>query len=136
MRSRSVIRAFLGVTIAALVFVPLAAFQQHKAAPRTLMLTRNVVHTQHVIDRAITFPKLQAKAVTVNVNAAATTGSSAADPTLVGGTTIGWRSAGNQDQLIDNIVLNADGSITVTLAAAATAQNNFVVTVVGVVGNF
>lgn len=67
--------------------------------------------------------------VSVTVAATATTGSSAADPTLVGGTILGVYPTGNQDQLIDNVVLNANGSVTVTLAAAATADNTFTVVV-------
>jgi hypothetical protein len=73
--------------------------------------------------------KLGYKSVAVNVAATATSGSSAADPDLVGGEILGVYSAGNQDQLVDNVVLNADGSVTVTLAAAATAENNFKVVV-------
>lgn len=133
----------LSLTLAAgvmLVMMPIAAFTATtftaQTKPRTIAITRNAVHTGHLIDRAVTWSKLQAKAVVVNVNAAAATGSSAADPALVGGTIIGWRSAGNQDQLIDNMVLNGDGSITITLAAAATATNNFVVVTIGAVGNF
>lgn len=71
----------------------------------------------------------QVKTVSVNVAATATSGSSSADSGLVGGTILGIYSVGNQDQFVDNVVLNSDGSITVTLGAAATAQNNFKVTV-------
>jgi len=69
------------------------------------------------------------KAVTVTVSAGATSGSSAADSALTGGEVLGVYPAGNQDQFIDNVALNADGSITVTLAAAATADNTFKVVV-------
>ena len=77
----------------------------------------------------ITKSKLGIKVVSVTVAAAATTGSSAADPELVGGEILGYYPAGNQDQFVANIVLNADGSVTVTLAAAATADNTFNVVV-------
>jgi hypothetical protein len=73
--------------------------------------------------------KLAYKTVAVTVAATATSGSSAADPELVGGEIIGCYSTGNQDQLVDSVVLNADGSVTVTLAAAATADNTFNVVV-------
>jgi len=69
------------------------------------------------------------KTVAVSVAAAATSGSSSADADLVGGTILGYYPTGNQDQLVDNITLNADGSITITLAAAATAENTFNVVV-------
>lgn len=69
------------------------------------------------------------KTVTVNVSATNSTGSSAADPTLIEGIPIGIVPAGNQDQLVDNVEVESDGKVKVTLAAAATAQNNFNVTV-------
>ena len=72
---------------------------------------------------------LDYKVVSVTVVAGATSGSSAADSELVGGEILGFYPAGNQDQFVDNVVLNADGSITVTLAAAATADNIFNVVV-------
>lgn len=74
--------------------------------------------------------RLSYKSVAVTVNAAATEGSSAADADLVGGEIFGGPCpTGNQDQFVDNVVLNVDGSITVTLAAAATANNTFKVVV-------
>lgn len=63
--------------------------------------------------------------VAVTVNAASATGSSAADTSLKNGKIVGIYPTGNQDQFIDNVVLNADGSVTVTLAANATANNTF-----------
>ncbi|NOZ68008.1 MAG: DUF2190 family protein [Deferribacteres bacterium] len=63
--------------------------------------------------------------VSVTVAAGTTAGSSAADTALVGAEVIGIYPTGNQDQLVDNVAVNADGSITVTLAAAATADNTF-----------
>ena len=73
--------------------------------------------------------KLGYKSIAVTVTATATSGSSAADAALVGGEILGYYSTGNQDQLVDSVVLNADGSVTVTLAAAATADNTFNVVV-------
>lgn len=85
----------------------------------------NTIRTRHLFDGSVTAGKIALAAVTVNVNAAAATGSSAANPDLVGGVLISCDPAGNQDQHLDNAVLNGDGSITATLAANATAQNNF-----------
>ena len=72
---------------------------------------------------------LDYKVVSVTVVAGATSGSSAADSELVGGEILGFYPAGNQDQFVANVVLNPDGSVTVTLAAAATADNVFNVVV-------
>lgn len=69
------------------------------------------------------------KAVTVNVAVGQTSGASAADPDCVGGKVVGVVPAGNQDQFIDNVAIGEDGAVTVTLAAAATAENNFKVNV-------
>jgi len=87
------------------------------------------VGTADIANDAVTAGKLGEKAVDVDVAAGATSGSSAADPDLVGGEILGIYPDGNQDQLVDSVVLNADGSVTVTLAAAATAVNSFKVVV-------
>ena len=73
--------------------------------------------------------QLPFKSVAITVNAAATSGVSVADPDLVGGTIMGFTPAGNQDQRVDNITVSGTGVVTVTLAAAATANNTFRVTV-------
>ena len=80
---------------------------------------------EDIRDRAVTKSKIGFTSVAITVAAATTSGSSAADSTLVGGEIVGIYPTGNQDQFVDNVVLNADGSITVTLAAAATAANTF-----------
>lgn len=67
--------------------------------------------------------------VAVNVSATNSSGSSAANPALIGATVIGIVPAGNQDQFIGNVEVEADGKVKVTLAAAATAQNQFKVSV-------
>ncbi|MBI4822657.1 MAG: hypothetical protein HY805_00275 [Nitrospirae bacterium] len=77
---------------------------------------------------------LSYKAVAVTVAASATSGSSAADADLEGGEILGIYSTGNQDQLIDSVVRNADGSVTVTLAVAAVANNTFKVVVLRATG--
>lgn len=69
------------------------------------------------------------KAVAVTVLSTATTGSSAADPVLVNGIIFGYYPSTNQDQFVKSIAVNADGSVTVTLLAAATANNVFKVLV-------
>ena len=69
------------------------------------------------------------KSIAVTVTTGQASGSSAADPDLVDGDILGIYSTGNQDQYVDNVVLNGDGSVTVTLAAAATADNAFKVVV-------
>lgn len=70
------------------------------------------------------------RGISVTVAAAATSGSSAADTTQIKARILGILPTGNQDQLVDNVVVNGDGSITVTLAAAATADNTFSVTTI------
>ena len=99
------------------------------APAQAFNLRSNQIRTRHLMDGSVTAGKLGIKAVTINVSASATTGSSAADPTLAGGFLLGCSSAGNIDQVIDNVVLNGDGSVTVTLGVAATAQNNLRCTV-------
>jgi len=72
---------------------------------------------------------LQYKLVAVTVSAAASSGQSAADPDLVGGTIMGIVPTGNQDQFVDDVTLAVDGKVAVVLAVAATADNTFNVTV-------
>lgn len=96
-----------------------------KLEAQSVQLRANIIRTRHLFAGSVTSGKLAMSAVTVNVAGAATTGSSAAAPTLAGGTLLSCDPSGNQDQHMDNAVLNADGSITITLGAAATAQNNF-----------
>jgi len=74
-----------------------------------------------------TYPLI--KPVNITVSSGQTSGASEADTELVGGTIIGIVPTGNQDQLVDNIALGTDGSVTVTLASAATADNTFTVSV-------
>lgn len=68
--------------------------------------------------------------VSVNVSTGNMNGSSAADSRLINGKIIGFLPVGNMDQLIDNLNLNADGSVTVTLAENATTQNQFKISVI------
>jgi len=83
------------------------------------------IGTAELAPGAVTKAKIGYKVVAVTVAAGGTSGSSAADTELVGGEIIGLLPSGNQDQLVDNIVLGTDGSVTITLGAAATADNTF-----------
>lgn len=61
---------------------------------------------------------------TVTIAAAATSGTATI---LAGSTILGAYSAGNQDQFVSNVALSGS-TLTVTLKAAATAQNTIKVT--------
>lgn len=65
----------------------------------------------------------------VTVAAAATSWTATADTSLIWWTIIWIVPAWNQDQFVDNVAIDADWVITVTLAAAATANNVFNVAV-------
>ena len=68
--------------------------------------------------------ELDYEQVSVTVSA----GSSSGTATVTSGSTIfGWRVTGNQDQFIDNMAVSGT-TLTVTLAANATADNTFSVT--------
>ena len=78
-----------------------------------------------IADGSVTTIKVKYAVIGVTVAAAATSGSAADDSTLIDGVILGIYPTGNQDQLIDNVTLSANGGVTVTLAAAATAANTF-----------
>lgn len=61
----------------------------------------------------------------ITVTAAGTSGTAAADTSIIGGTVIGYAAKGNQDQFVDNVAIDETGVTTLTLAAAATADNTF-----------
>ncbi len=88
-------------------------------------LASGAVTAAAVAANAIVAPGIKMASVAVTVAASATTGSSSADSTLVGATILGFYPTTNQDQRVKSVVLNADGSITITLLAAATADNVF-----------
>jgi hypothetical protein len=92
-------------------------------------LVNGAVTTEKLASGAVTKSKIGYKVVAVTVRAGNNSGSSAADADLVGGQIIGIYPTGNQDQLIDNVTLNANGSVTVTLAGNATSDNTFNVVV-------
>jgi len=92
-------------------------------------IAKGGVDSRSVKDGDLTKVDLGYKVVAVTVAAGATSGSSAADSELVGGEIVGFYPTGNQDQFVDNVALGANGSVTITLAAAATADNTFNVVV-------
>lgn len=67
--------------------------------------------------------ELKYELVTVTITAGNPSGTGTATS---GSIIIGWRPAGNVDQIVDNIAISGT-TVTVTLAANATAQNDFVV---------
>lgn len=69
------------------------------------------------------------KTTEITVTTGQTVGVCTADKELVNGMITGHYPSTNQDQLIDSIALASTGIITVTLAAAATADNKITVTV-------
>ena len=88
------------------------------------MLQDNVVSQTEMQDDAIGQAELDYEQVSVTVLATATTGTATVTS---GAIIVGWRATGNQDQFIDNISISGT-TLTVTLAAAATADNTFQIT--------
>ena len=89
-------------------------------------LRSNQIATRFLKDGTVTAGKVAYKATTVSVAMGAGSGASASDPDLAGGVLLGCHPSSNQDQHVDNIALNSStGAITVTLAANATAANQF-----------
>jgi len=95
------------------------------ATTGAVTIASNAVTTSKLNANAVTKAKFGYKSVAVTVSTGNSSGASAADADLVAGLMIGILPTGNQDQFVDNVVLGADGSVTVTLAAAATADNTF-----------
>ena len=78
----------------------------------------------------LNYKRFYLKQVAVTVSTGDTVGTSSADPEIVNGEIVGFYPTANWDQLIDSIAITAaTGVITVTLAAGATADNNFTVMV-------
>lgn len=67
--------------------------------------------------------ELDTEEVTVNITAGQPSGTGTCTS---GSKIIGWRPAGNVDQLVDDISVSGT-TVTVTLAANATGTNNFIV---------
>jgi hypothetical protein len=122
-------RGFIaGVIVGVLLAAAFVADAQGTRS-RFIRDANDTVRTRHILDAGIGAADLGTTLHVINVAAASATGTSTIDAPSVGGKILGVYAAGNQDQLIDNVVLNANGSVTVTLAAAATAINNIRVVV-------
>ena len=79
------------------------------------------VGTSELAAAAVTQAKLSYEVVSVTVVAAATSGTATV---TTGSIILGYYPTGNQDQFVDNIAI-ASTTLTITLAAAATADNTF-----------
>ena len=92
-------------------------------APSTVnsVLAANAVNNAAMADDAIKQAELDTEIVAVTVSAGASTGTATVTS---GSLVIGWRATGNQDQFIDNISISGT-TLTITLAANATADNTF-----------
>lgn len=96
-----------------------------KAVGGSTQLRVDMIRTRHLMNGTVTAGKVGYKAVAVTVTAGGATATTTADPDIALGVLVGCHPNSNQDQFVDNIVLNANGSITMTLAANATANNVF-----------
>lgn len=94
-------------------------------APSTanVTLAADSVTQAMVAAGAIGQSELKYEEVTVNVTAGQTSGTGTATS---GSVIVGYRPSGNNDQIVDSVSVSGT-TVTVTLGAAATAQNNFVV---------
>jgi hypothetical protein len=73
---------------------------------------------------------LQMKQVSITVAMGAATGSSAADPDLVDGIILGVYPVSGNDQVMADVTVNANGSVTINTAAVETAATVFYVNVI------
>lgn len=82
-----------------------------------------------------TNPGLKITEVTLTLTTSQATISSAADNSLVGGMIIGWRpaSAATSTYQIYSLVLNADGSVTVTLIGNPSGNSATIIALVATV---
>jgi len=79
------------------------------------------VGTSELADAAVNQSKLSYEVVAITVAAAATSGTGTCTS---GSIILGYYPTGNQDQLVDSVAVSAT-TVTITLAAAATAANTF-----------
>ena len=79
------------------------------------------VGTSELADAAVNQSKLSYEVVAITVAAAATSGTGTCTS---GSIILGYYSTGNQDQLVDSVAVSGT-TVTITLAAAATAANTF-----------
>lgn len=115
--------------VASLAVVGFSLADAQSTRARYIRDANDTVRSRHVLDAGIGGADLGTTVHTcdvVNGTAAVTSTINAAS---AGGKILGVYWAGNQDQFVDNIVLNANGSVTCTLAANATATNNLRVVV-------
>ena len=84
-------------------------------------IAADAVGASEIADDAVNKGELNTEEVTVTVLATATSGTGTV---TAGSQIIGYYPAGNQDQFVDNIAI-VDTTLTITLAAAATADNIF-----------
>lgn len=89
----------------------------------TAMIQALAVTTAKIAAAAVTQAKLATESVNVTVNAGAATGTGTVTS---GSIVLGYYSTGNQDQFVDNVSISGT-TLTITLAANATANNTFTV---------
>ena len=84
-------------------------------------IAANTITNTMMADDAIKQAELDTETVSVTVSA----GNPSGTATVISGSIVlGWRPTGNQDQFIDNISISGT-TLTITLAANATADNTF-----------
>jgi len=84
-------------------------------------LSTDAVRAKEVAPNAVKQSELAYEEVTVTVTAGTASGTATVTE---GAIVLGYYPAGNQDQFVDNISISAT-TLTITLAAAATADNIF-----------
>ena len=96
------------------------------------MFAAGVVNAAAIGALGVVSGKIKFSAVTVSISAGQSSGSSGADGTLTGGQIFGFypNAVNNPDQHIKSIVLNANGSLTITLSGNSTNAVAYVVVVV------
>lgn len=119
--------ALLILAIVAIVGYSLADAQGTRA--RFIRDASETVRSRHIMDGTVSGADLALTTHVCNVGIGTAAVTSTIDANSVGGVILGYYVAGNQDQYVDNVVLNANGSVTVTLAANAVAINNIRVVV-------
>jgi len=99
------------------------------AANGATTIQADAVGETEIDSDAVQKDQLGYRVKTVTVSTGQSSGASVDDALLIGGQVLGIYPNGNQDQFVDDIEIGAGGAVTVTLAAAATADNIFDVVV-------
>ena len=86
-------------------------------------IASGAVDTAELATASVTEPKLSYETVSVTVLATATTGTGTV---TAGSVILGYYPTSNQDQFVDSIAISST-TLTITLGAAATADNVFTV---------